>query len=61
MKRVLRRLKFINHNIVDLKGRVACEITAGDELLATELMMNGEFNDPVAPEVMVSLLSCFVF
>ncbi|KAJ3564510.1 hypothetical protein NP233_g8252 [Leucocoprinus birnbaumii] len=60
-KRVLRRLNFTNSaDIVDLKGRVACEISTGDELLLTELIFNGVFN-PLAPEQCCALLSCFVF
>ena len=34
MKRVLRRLGFIDKNdIVQLKGKVACEISACDEII----------------------------
>ncbi|KAF9004640.1 rRNA-processing arch domain-containing protein [Cyathus striatus] len=47
-------------NIVDMKGRVACEISSGDELLLTELIFNGIFN-PLSPEQCAALLSCFVF
>ncbi len=60
-KRVLRRLGFSNdHDIIEMKGRVACEISTGDELLLTELMFAGVFNN-LAPEQTVALLSCFVF
>ncbi|PKI84638.1 RNA helicase [Malassezia vespertilionis] len=60
-KRVLRRLGFTNaKDIVEKKGRVACEISTGDELLLTELIFNGTFND-LAPEQCAALLSCFVF
>ncbi|KAI0051602.1 antiviral helicase [Auriscalpium vulgare] len=60
-KRVLRRLGFTNaDDIVDMKGRVACEISTGDELLLTELIFNGVFN-PLLPEQCAGLLSCFVF
>ncbi|KAF8509169.1 ATP-dependent RNA helicase [Hysterangium stoloniferum] len=60
-KRVLRRLGFTtNADIVDMKGRVACEISTGDELLLTELIFNGVFN-PLSPEQCAALLSCFVF
>lgn len=60
-KRVLRRLGFTtSSDIVDVKGRVACEISSGDELLLTELIFNGVFN-PLAPEHAAALLSCFVF
>ena len=60
-KRVLRRLGFTNSvDIVDMKGRVACEISTGDELLLTELIFNGVFNS-LSPEQCAGLLSCFVF
>ncbi|KAF8841476.1 antiviral helicase [Paxillus ammoniavirescens] len=60
-KRVLRRLGFTNSSdIADMKGRVACEISTGDELLLTELIFNGIFNT-LLPEQCASLLSCFVF
>ena len=60
-KRVLRRLGFTNQaDIVDMKGRVACEISTGDELLLTELIFNGVFNS-LSPEQCAGLLSCFVF
>lgn len=60
-KRVLRRLGFTtSSDIVDMKGRVACEISTGDELLLTELIFNGVFN-PLSPEQCAALLSCFVF
>ncbi|KAF6760384.1 rRNA-processing arch domain-containing protein [Ephemerocybe angulata] len=60
-KRVLRRLGFTSSaDIVDVKGRVACEISSGDELLLTELIFNGAFNT-LSPEQCAALLSCFVF
>ena len=60
-KRVLRRLGFTTGaDIVDMKGRVACEISTGDELLLTELIFNGAFN-ALSPEQCAGLLSCFVF
>ena len=58
---VLRRLGFVTaEGIVDVKGRVACEISTGDELLLTELIFNGVFNT-LSPEQCAGLLSCFVF
>lgn len=60
-KRVLRRLGFTTQSdIIELKGRVACEISTGDELLLTELIFNGTFND-LTPEQCAALLSCCVF
>ena len=46
-------------DVVELKGRVACEISTGDELLLSEMMFNGVFNDLTVPQL-VSLLSCVI-
>ena len=60
-KRVLRRLGFTDESdVIQMKGRVACEISTGDELLLTELIFNGVFNELTIPQT-VALLSCFVF
>ena len=60
-KRVLRRLNFINDSdVVQLKARVACEISTGDELVLSELLFNRFFND-MAPEQCAAVLSCFIF
>ncbi|XVF26370.1 hypothetical protein REPUB_Repub14bG0010100 [Reevesia pubescens] len=60
-KRVLRRLGYItSDDVVELKGKVACEISSADELTLTELMFSGVLKD-VEAEEMVSLLSCFVW
>lgn len=60
-KRVLRRLGFASaDDIVEKKGRVACEISTGDELLLTEMIFNGVFNE-LTEEQCAALLSCFVF
>jgi len=61
MKRVLRRLGYTtSEDIIETKGRVACEINAADELVLTELIFGGTFNElEVGPAV--ALLSCFVF
>lgn len=60
-KRVLRRLGFCNEDdIVQLKGRVACSISSGDELLITELLFDGVFNDLDAAQC-AALLSCMAF
>lgn len=47
-------------DVIEMKGQVACEISSGDELLLTELIFNGAFND-LTVEQEVALLSCFVF
>jgi len=60
-KRVLRRLGFINDaDVVQLKARVACEISTGDELVLSELLFNGFFND-LTPEQIAAALSVFIF
>ncbi|ERN12540.1 DExH-box ATP-dependent RNA helicase DExH10 isoform X2 [Amborella trichopoda] len=58
--RVLKRLGHIDADgVVQLKGRAACLIDTGDELLVTELMFNGTFNELDHHQV-VALASCFI-
>ncbi len=58
---VLKDLNLIDINsIVQVKGRVACEINTADELIVTELIFENFFNGFEADEI-VALLSCFVF
>nr|CAB3266089.1 superkiller viralicidic activity 2-like 2 [Phallusia mammillata] len=60
-KRVLRRLDYATvSDVIETKGRVACEISAADELLLTEMVFNGVFNTLSAAQC-CALLSCFVF
>lgn len=60
-KRVLRRLQFINDDeVVQMKARVACQISTGDELMLSELLFNRFFND-MTPELCAAVMSCFVF
>ncbi|MGH0172476.1 UNVERIFIED_CONTAM: hypothetical protein FKN15_005183 [Acipenser sinensis] len=60
-KRVLRRLGFAtSSDVIEMKGRVGCEISSADELLLTEMIFNGLFND-LTSEQATALLSCFVF
>ncbi|TPX34375.1 hypothetical protein SmJEL517_g02990 [Synchytrium microbalum] len=59
-RRVLRRLGYLTSaDVVEMKGRVACDITTGDELVLTELMFNNVFMDLEVAQI-VSLLSCMV-
>lgn len=59
-KRVLRRMGYCNaSDVIELKGRVACEINGADELLMTEMIFNGLFNPLSVPQA-VALVSCFV-
>ncbi|KAI3775251.1 hypothetical protein L1987_49822 [Smallanthus sonchifolius] len=58
--RVLRKLGHIDaEGIVQVKGRAACLIDTGDELLVTELMFNGTFNDLDHHQI-AALASCFI-
>ncbi len=60
MTRVLRRLGHVDpSSVVQLKGRVACEVNTADELLCTELMFEGAFND-LTPAQTAALMSCLV-
>lgn len=60
MKRVMRRFGYIDKDdIVQLKGRVACEISACDEIILTELIYSGFFND-LTPQEVAGILTCMV-
>jgi ATP-dependent RNA helicase DOB1 len=60
MKRVLRRMGYCTPaDVIEVKGRIACELSSADELLLTEMMFNGLFND-LEPAQAASILSCFV-
>lgn len=59
--KVLHSLGFIDdQQRVVLKGRVACEINSGWELVLTELILDNFLGD-FQPEEIVALLSCFVY
>ncbi|KAJ9072343.1 ATP-dependent RNA helicase mtr4 [Entomophthora muscae] len=61
MKRVLRRLGYISEaDVVEVKGRVACEIMSEHGLLLAELMFQGFFSN-LTVEQTAALLSVFVF
>jgi ATP-dependent RNA helicase DOB1 len=60
-KRVLRRLGFIDDaDVIQMKARVACEISTGDEVVLTELLFDNFFID-LTPEQCAACLSCFIF
>lgn len=62
-KRLLRRLGYTRPediDVIDVKGRVACEISTGDELLLTELIFSAAFTSLTVDQIN-ALLSCFVF
>lgn len=57
---VLRKLGHVTaEGVVSMKGRAACEISTGDELLTTELMLNGVFNS-LDKHQLVAVISCLV-
>ncbi|XP_028393122.1 helicase SKI2W-like [Dendronephthya gigantea] len=59
-KEVLKELGYLSFNeVVDMKGRVACEIS-NHEVLISLLLYNNFFNG-FEPAEVVALLSCFVF
>lgn len=61
MKRVLRRLEYIsNDDVQKVKGKVASEISAGNEIVVTELLINGHFQK-LEPEAIAAICSCLVF
>jgi len=61
MRRVLRRLEFVNKDgVVQLKGRMACELTSADEVLMTEIVFQNVFADMEANNI-IALCSCLVF
>ena len=61
MKRVMRRLDMIDKNDVPhLKGKVAAGLSCADELLTTELIFSGFFQD-LNPHVIAAVLSCLVY
>ncbi|GME69861.1 unnamed protein product [[Candida] boidinii] len=59
---ILKLLEFIEPQqlTVNLKGRVACEINSGWELVLTELVFDNFLGDFTSEEI-VALLSCFVY
>lgn len=46
--------------VVQLKGRVACEMNSGEELICTECLFENQLDD-LEPEEAVALMSAFVF
>lgn len=59
MKRVLRKLDCVEEENVIQKGQVACLISTSDEILLTEMLYNGSFND-IDPPFLCAMLSCFL-
>ena len=40
-------------DVIEIKGRIACELSSADELLLTEMMFNGLFNPLNPPQVIL--------
>merc|ERR1712227_306370 len=60
MKRVLRRMGYCTStDVIEVKGRIACEVGSADEILLTEMVFNGLFTD-LNPSQTAAILSCFV-
>ena len=61
MKRVLRRLDMISEEeVIKVKGKIAWEISAANEIIVTELLINGQFQK-MEPELIAAVCSCLVF
>jgi len=59
-RRMLRKLDYVTSDqIVQTKGHLAAEISSADELVLTELLVNGTFKN-LPYDQTVALLSCFV-
>lgn len=59
-KKILHALGYITETETLIKGKVASEISSGDELLLTEMLFNNEFSK-LSPGRICSLFSCVVF
>lgn len=58
---MLKELQYVDANsVVQLKGRVACEINSGDSLLLTEMIVENVFAGLEARDV-CAILSAFIF
>lgn len=59
MRKVLKRLEYVTTDgVLTSKGRFACELSAGDELVITNMIFSGVFNE-LTVEQTVAVLSCF--
>lgn len=60
MKKVLRRLGYISpEGVLGTKGRFSCELSTADELVLTDMVFDGVFNE-LSVDQAVGLLSCFI-
>lgn len=58
---VLKEINCIDSDlVVQLKGRVACEMNSGEELICTECLFENQLDD-LEPEEAVAIMSALVF
>lgn len=58
---VLKEIQYVDSDlVVQLKGRVACEMNSGEELISTECLFENQLDD-LEPEEAVAIMSAFVF
>lgn len=58
---VLKEIHCIDSDlVVQLKGRVACEMNSGEELICTECLFENQLDD-LEPEEAVAIMSSLVF
>jgi ATP-dependent RNA helicase DOB1 len=57
--KVLEHFDFIINETVKNKGQVACLVSSTDEIMLTEMLFSGQFND-IDPLYLPSVLSCFL-
>ena len=58
---VLKKIGCIDADlVVQIKGRVACEMNSGEELISTECLFENQLDD-LEPEEAVALMSALVF
>ncbi|QCD78043.1 antiviral helicase SKI2 [Vigna unguiculata] len=58
---VLKKIECIDEDlVVQMKGRVACEMNSGEELICTECLFENQM-DELEPEEAVAIMSAFVF
>lgn len=55
--RVLKRMGLIEKGVVTLKGNITCGISSNHEILLTELLLSGFFNDMNSIEIAAILTS----
>jgi ATP-dependent RNA helicase DOB1 len=59
-RKVLRALGYVSaEGVLSSKGRFCCELSTADELVVTDMVFDGSFNDLTVAQA-VALLSCFV-